>query len=44
MDVAVLKFRQPLRMIDRKVLVDLVRTVRSELEAEAEASRLKRVP
>ncbi|XP_017000656.2 proteasome subunit alpha type-7-1B [Drosophila takahashii] len=42
MDVAVLRFGQPLRMIDRKVLTDLVRSVRSELEAEAEASRLKR--
>ncbi|XP_017070126.2 proteasome subunit alpha type-7-1B [Drosophila eugracilis] len=43
MDVAVLKYKQPLRMIDHKVLADLVRTVRSELEAEAEASRRPRV-
>ncbi|KAI8039873.1 proteasome subunit alpha type-7-1B [Drosophila gunungcola] len=39
MDVAVLKYKQPLRMIDRQMLADIVRTVRTELEAEAEANR-----
>ncbi|XP_017061770.1 proteasome subunit alpha type-7-1B [Drosophila ficusphila] len=43
MDVAVLRYRQPLRMIDRKVLEDLVRTVRREIEEEAEANRRPRV-
>ncbi|KAH8402063.1 hypothetical protein KR009_009514 [Drosophila setifemur] len=34
LDVAVLKHKQPLRMIDRQVLADLVKTVHREMEAE----------
>ncbi|EDX08559.1 proteasome subunit alpha type-7-1B [Drosophila simulans] len=44
MEVAELKYRQPLRMIDHQVLADLERTVRREIEAEAEASRRPRAP
>ncbi|EDV57012.1 proteasome subunit alpha type-7-1B [Drosophila erecta] len=44
MEVAVLRYRQPLRMIDGKVLADLERSVRAELEAETEANRRTRVP
>lgn len=35
MDVAVLKYKQPLRMIDRNVLTDLVKVIRRELDEEA---------
>lgn len=35
MDVAVLKHKQPLRMIDRNVLTDLVKVIRRELDEEA---------
>ncbi|KAH8319954.1 hypothetical protein KR074_009883 [Drosophila pseudoananassae] len=35
MDVAVLKFKEPLRMIDRSVLADLVKVIRKELDEEA---------